>query len=131
MWLPSGETAAPWLTSIPAISPTTLLVAGSMMLTASPALFVWMMRTFLESVFATGVLVSPRTQAASVSHSGSSCDAQCLPPSWLQQPPAASASGCVNSLLDKGLPETTRARMTSKFLRDSSSVHVAAPGDSG
>src|SRR5947207_1494634 len=45
MRLPSGEIAAPWLTSIPSITPTTLLVAGSMTWTLSPALLVWMIRT--------------------------------------------------------------------------------------
>src|SRR4249920_2123671 len=45
MRLPSGATPAPWLTSIPLITPTTVLVAGSMMWTLSPALLVWMIRT--------------------------------------------------------------------------------------
>ena len=35
-------------TSIPVITPTTLLVAGSMTWTLSPALLVWMIRTFLS-----------------------------------------------------------------------------------
>ena len=43
--LPSGATAAPWFTSIPLISPTTLLVAGSISITLSPAALVWTMRT--------------------------------------------------------------------------------------
>src|SRR3982074_2176849 len=42
---PSGDTAIPWLASIPLISPTTLLVAGSMMWMLSPAEFVWMIRS--------------------------------------------------------------------------------------
>src|SRR6516165_4024680 len=45
MRLPSGETAIPWLASIPLISPTTLLVAGSMMLILSPAELVCRMRS--------------------------------------------------------------------------------------
>src|SRR6266849_3189896 len=114
---------------MPVICPTTLLVAGSMILTISAALFVWMIRTF--PVFAVVLCVCPRTHAASVCHSGSSCDNQCFPPSWLGSPPADSANGCVRSLLAVGLLDLTLARMTSKFLRDSSSVHVAAPGDRG
>src|ERR1700730_16790223 len=46
MRLPSGDVATPWLASIPLISPTTLLVAGSMMWMLSPAELVWMMRSF-------------------------------------------------------------------------------------
>src|SRR2546430_2606560 len=52
MRLPSGAIAAPWFTSIPSITPTTLLVAGSMMCTLSPALLVWMMRIFFPSLSA-------------------------------------------------------------------------------
>src|SRR5258707_12487753 len=44
--LPICATAAPWFTSIPVITPTTLLVAGSMMWMSSPALLVWLMRPF-------------------------------------------------------------------------------------
>src|SRR6185503_1232953 len=47
MRLPSGAAPTPLLTSMPSITPTTLLVAGSMTCTLSPALLVWMMRTFL------------------------------------------------------------------------------------
>src|SRR5215471_10746626 len=43
--LPSGEGAAPWLTSISLISPTTLSVAGSISMTLSPAELVWTIRT--------------------------------------------------------------------------------------
>src|SRR6266542_6631023 len=45
MRLPSGAAPAPWPTSIPLITATTLFVAGSMMWTLSPALLVWMIRT--------------------------------------------------------------------------------------
>src|SRR5205814_10277490 len=41
-----------WFTSIPSITPTTLLVAGSMICTLSPALLVWMMRIFFPSLSA-------------------------------------------------------------------------------
>src|SRR5258708_23785752 len=44
MRLPSGDAAMPWFASIPLISPTTLLLAGSMMLMLSPAEFVWRIR---------------------------------------------------------------------------------------
>src|SRR5215217_2786009 len=43
---PSGAAAAPWFTSIPSMMPTTLLVAGSIRWTLSPAELVWMIRTF-------------------------------------------------------------------------------------
>src|SRR5204863_6390687 len=43
--LPSGAAAAPWFTSMPPISPTTLFVAGSISITLSPAALVWTMRT--------------------------------------------------------------------------------------
>src|SRR3954470_874254 len=43
--LPSGAAAAPWFTSMPPISPTTLLVAGSISITLSPAALVCTMRT--------------------------------------------------------------------------------------
>src|SRR5215472_11969443 len=46
MRLPSADVATPWLASIPLISPTTLLAAGSMMWMLSPAELVWMMRSF-------------------------------------------------------------------------------------
>src|SRR6516162_3198193 len=46
MRLPSADVATPWLASIPLISPTTLLVAGSMMWMLSPAELVWRMRSF-------------------------------------------------------------------------------------
>src|SRR5215831_5782539 len=88
-----------------------------------------MMRTLV--VLAGFCCVSPRTHASRICHSVSSCDNQCFPPSWLSSPPADSANGWVSSLLASGFPALTRARMTSKFLRDSSSFHVAAPGDKG
>src|SRR5262245_39739739 len=47
MRVPSGEAPAPCPASMSLISPTTLLVAGSMMWTLSPALLVWMIRTLL------------------------------------------------------------------------------------
>jgi hypothetical protein len=75
--------------------------------------------------------VAPRTHAASVCHSGSSVVVQCLPPSWCGSPPAVSASGCRNSRLISGFPAMTRDLTSSKFLRESSSLHVAAPGASG
>src|SRR6266481_10197813 len=43
--LPSGDAAAPWFTSIPPISPTTLFVTGSISITLSPAALVWTIRT--------------------------------------------------------------------------------------
>ena len=43
--LPSGATAAPWFTSMPVISATTLLVTGSMSEMLSPAELVWTIRT--------------------------------------------------------------------------------------
>src|ERR1700680_557353 len=46
MRLPSGATATPWGASIPLISPTTLLVLGSMRWMLSPAEFVWTIRSF-------------------------------------------------------------------------------------
>src|SRR5712671_5900353 len=46
MRLPSGATATPWGASIPLISPTTLLVAASMMWMLSPAELVWTIRSF-------------------------------------------------------------------------------------
>ena len=42
---PSGAAAAPWLTGMPLISPTTLCVAGSISDTMSLRELVWMMRT--------------------------------------------------------------------------------------
>src|SRR5215218_41248 len=47
MRVPSGDAPAPCPASMSLISPTTLLVAGSMMWTLSPALLVWMIRTLL------------------------------------------------------------------------------------
>src|SRR5215831_2326889 len=87
-----------------------------------------MMRAF--AVGGAGAL-SPRTHAARVCHSGSSCDFQCLPPSCCGSPPDDSASGCVRSLLFSGLPLTTRARTASKFFRDCSSSHDPLPGENG
>ena len=104
MRLPSGATAAPWFTSMPSITPTTLLVAGSMTWTLSPALLVWMMRTFVvRSCAARGaareeygdasrsvrrvalsashdrqLLELPSTHAFSVCHSGSFCEVAVL-----------------------------------------------------
>src|SRR6266850_1505102 len=43
--LPSGDAAAPWFTSIPPISPTTVFVTGSISITLSPAALVWTIRT--------------------------------------------------------------------------------------
>src|SRR5215813_5299513 len=44
-FVPSGAAAAPWFTSMPPISPTTLFVAGSISITLSPAALVCTMRT--------------------------------------------------------------------------------------
>ena len=58
---PSGDGAAPCARSIPLISPTTVLVTGSMMWTLSPALFVCTMRTVPCAAAASG---SRRSAAA-------------------------------------------------------------------
>src|ERR1700680_1377653 len=44
MRVPSFDTVSPCAASIPLISPTTLLVAGSMMWRVSPAKLLWMIR---------------------------------------------------------------------------------------
>src|ERR1051325_2913123 len=50
---------------MPSITPTTLWVAGSMTCTLSPALFVWMIRTFLLSPSPAALRLSvPRKMAA-------------------------------------------------------------------
>src|SRR5947208_8602198 len=120
---------------MPVISPTTLFVAGSMMETLSPAALVWIIRTLPEGggelVVELVDMVCPRTHAARVCHSGSPCDIQCLPPSWLGSPPASSASGCSRKRLLAGSAGTTLRRITSKFLRDSSSVQAALPATRG
>src|SRR5262245_30948998 len=77
------------------------------------------------------LLVFPLAQAASVCHSASFCDFQCFPPLWKRSPPPSFASGCSRSLLARGLPATTTRETAWKFLRESSSFHVAAPGASG
>src|SRR6185436_4842789 len=68
MRLPSGATPAPWFTSMPSITPTTLLVAGSMMWTLSPALLVWMIRTLL-----------PAADAGSVNNAAAAAAATAVP----------------------------------------------------
>ena len=52
-----------------------------MMWTLSPALLVWMIRTLPRGADDALFNVSPFTHAASICHSGSSFDVQCLPPS--------------------------------------------------
>jgi hypothetical protein len=89
------------------------------------------MRTFNLGGAASSASVAPRAHAASVCHSGSLFDVQCLPPSWCGSPPAASASGCRSKRLPSGSPGKTRALMSSKFLRASASLQVAAPSASG
>src|SRR5207253_3184096 len=103
------------------ISPTTVFVAGSMMVTLSPALLVWMIRVpprlrdaagdgaWVELAFATAAGLAdvigagfPLTHAARICHSGSVCDAQCLPPLWKWSPPASVASGWMRSRLFSG-----------------------------
>jgi hypothetical protein len=102
-----------------------------MIWTLSPALLVWTIRAWSWPSDGAVASVAPRTQAASVCHSGSSFDVQCLPPSCCGSPPALSASGWRSSRLSSGSPGTTRARITSKFARASASLQVAAPSDSG
>src|SRR3954467_10051146 len=62
------------------------------------------------------------TQSASVFHSGSPCDSQCLPPGWNSVPPASWASGITSNRLLSGTPGSTKRDTASKFLRVSSSV---------
>src|SRR5262245_45016103 len=71
------------------------------------------------------------TQSASVFHSGSLCDSQCLPPGWNSVPPASCASGITSSRLLSGTPGSTKRDTAAKFLRDSSSVYAARPFGSG
>src|SRR5262245_33140221 len=73
----------------------------------------------------------PRTQAASICHSLSFFDAHHLPPGWNDTPPASAASGINNKRLALGSPGVTRRLTASKLRRDSSSLHVVLPGDSG
>src|SRR5712692_6514178 len=73
MRLPSGATAAPWFTSIPVITPTTLFVAGSMTWTLSPALLVWMIRTLLLLSAALEDRVHRRTPAKIVRYHRNAC----------------------------------------------------------
>src|SRR5262252_2238250 len=56
MRLPSGATAAPWLTSIPSMIPITLLVTGSIRWTLSPALLVWTITTRLPAACGDSVI---------------------------------------------------------------------------
>src|SRR5258707_9328005 len=70
MRVPSGEAVTPWLTSIPVISPTTLLVVGSMRWILSPALLVWIIRTFFG---AAPNNVHRRTAAKTVRYRGNTC----------------------------------------------------------
>src|SRR6185295_8013769 len=62
------------------------------------------------------------TRAASVTHSGSCCERQCLPPPCQWLPPASSASGFISSGLFVGTPGRTRRCIRSKLRRDCSSV---------
>ena len=64
MRVPSGATAAPWLTSMPLMIPTTLFVTGSITCTLSPALLVWMIRTFRSAVFTATVHTRTPTATA-------------------------------------------------------------------
>ena len=71
----------------------------------------------------------PLTQAASICHSASSCDSQCLPPPWNGSPPAVRASGCISSRLaagSPGRPVATPTRSSSAPARRSSSVAPSA-----
>ena len=65
-FLPSGAGAAPWARSIPWISPTTSLVAGSMMCTLSPALLVCTMRTVCAAAAAGMTRAAAAARAASL-----------------------------------------------------------------
>src|SRR6185436_21060720 len=73
----------------------------------------------------------PRTQAASVCHSGFCCDCQCFPPPCQWLPPSSVASGLVSRTLFSGSPGTTSRETRSKFRRDCSSVYAALPGVNG
>src|SRR6202023_678185 len=73
----------------------------------------------------------PRTHASMFFQSGSSWDANCLPPWWVSaRPPASGASGIRRNRLNCGLPGTTNFETTSKLRRDCSSVQKLSPGDS-
>jgi Transposase len=70
----------------------------------------------------------PRTQAFMFCQSGSSSDANCLPPWWVSaRPPASGASGIRRNRLKDGSPGTTSFETTSKLWRDCSSVQKLAP----
>src|SRR4051812_31620408 len=64
--LPSGAAATPWFTSIPLISPTTLLVAGSISMTLSPAALVWTMRTVAAAAPRLAATANPRIRESLV-----------------------------------------------------------------
>src|SRR5580704_16393685 len=73
----------------------------------------------------------PRTQAFMFFQSGSSSDANCLPPWWVSaRPPASGAKGMRKNRLRDGLPGTTSFETTSKLWRDWSSVQKLIPGGS-
>src|SRR5207247_9664493 len=71
------------------------------------------------------------THSAMIFQSGSSLERNCRPPLWKRSPPASAASGCKRNGLEAGVPGTTRFDTVSKLRRDCSTVHVAAPGESG
>src|SRR6266404_7386448 len=79
----------------------------------------------------------PRTHAFMFCQSGSSSDANCLPPWWVSaRPPASGASGIRKNRLKDGSPGTTSFETTSKLWRDCSSVQklevvskLVVPGD--
>ena len=101
------------------------------MCTLSPALFVWMMRACSWPTGGAVASVAPRAQAASVCHSGSSFDVQCLPPSCCGSPPAASASGWRSKPAAVGVAgDHARANHVEVRARIAS-LHVAAPSGSG
>src|SRR6266852_5958163 len=73
----------------------------------------------------------PRTHAFMFFQSGSSSDANCLPPWWVSaRPPASGASGIRRNRLKEGLPGTTSFETTSKLRRDCSSVQKLPPDGS-
>src|SRR5262249_56102041 len=67
------------------------------------------------------------TQSASVFHSGSLCESQCLPPGGNSVPPAWCASGMISSRLFSGTPGSTNRAAASKFFPASSSLQPHPP----
>ena len=62
----------------------------------------------------------PRTHASMFFQSGSSWDANCLPPWWVSAMPPASGTNGIN--IESGAPGTTSFETVSKLRRDCSSV---------